>query len=547
MGIKIRHFTFSQQFKHPKTGEELITIESVEKTLLKYKKSIKQWACAVHDEDRYTEHDYKKYIELHHEEPKWKVGDLKPAHIHVVGQLGYATDIEDIAKWFNVPSNIIEYHRGAGAFADDVVYLTHEAPKQQELGKHLYDRSVIHTNIEDIDTFIDDYLEKGIRRDIKKNTDSVLNHLMHEIYVEGKTMREINLECIGDEEKEPILEKNYDRLEKLRARYISNMEPPQTRINYYIFGKGGEGKGLISRAIARSLYPQYEYDDDIFFEVGAHGASFEGYDGQPVLIWNDRRAIDLIMELNGRGNVFNVFDTHPTKQKQNKKYASINLCNEVNIVNSVEDYKDFLDGLAGEYTDKTGNKNIAEDKGQSYRRFPLIIPIHEKDFDILVNKGVMNHTSEFTQLIEYYGFTQQLRAMNAHLSSNFKSRLRNLETKTVEPIIEKHKELLPNVEQSEDDLEEILKQFDIEALGRQRSDVFIDYVERIKSDYTDEELHQSVEWKNGINPYTNCYSKNEIVSDAILDMVNYGLDEQMPFEKIKNNIHSAFKPKKYYI
>ena len=133
-------------------------------------------------------------------------------------------------------------------------------------------------------------------------------------------------------------------------KYISERAPmPKTRLNYYISGTGGIGKGLICRAIARSLYPSLKDDDDIFFEVGAQGVPFEGYDGQPVIIWNDRRAYDLLQELNGRGNVFNVFDTHPARGKQNIKYASVNLINEVNIVNSVQDYSEFLDGLAGEY------------------------------------------------------------------------------------------------------------------------------------------------------------------------------------------------------
>lgn len=543
--MRIRHFTFSQKFTHPYTREKLIDVSTVE-NILRQRKVINRWAWAVHDQDTYTEHDYKKYKEAHEEEPSWKIGDLKDPHIHVVCELNTAVELESIAKWFNVPDSMIEYHRGAGAFADDVVYLTHEAPKQQELGKHLYERSVINTNIEDIEGFFNDYFEKGIRRAKRNGSDSILDMLMHKVYVEGKTMREINLECIGDEEKEPVLEKNYDRLEKLRARYISNMEPPQTRINYYVYGPGGEGKGLISRAIARSLYPQFEYDDDIFFEVGAHGASFEGYDGQPVLIWNDRRAIDLIMELNGRGNVFNVFDTHPTKQKQNKKYSSINLCNEVNIVNSVEDYKTFLDGLSGEYTDKSGNKNIAEDKGQSYRRFPLIIPIHEKDFDILVNKGVMNGTREFDQLIEYYGFTHQLRAMNKQLSSCFKSQLRNLETNTVQPIIEQHNKLLPNIEKTEEDLENILKEFAIENLGKQKKDIWINYAERIKQDYSENELMKIVEWKNDINPYTNCHSSNETVEDTILLMAQKMVDDNVPFEKAREKINAFLKPSKFY-
>ena len=151
---------------------------------------------------------------------------------------------------------------------------------------------------------------------------------------------------------------------------------------------------MICKAIARSLYPNFHDDDDIFFEVGAKGVPFDGYDGQPVIIWNDRRAYDLLQELGGRGNVFTVFDTHPSRTKQNVKYSSVNLCNAVNIVNSVQEYKEFLDGLAGEYEEKSGRVQKAEDKGQSYRRFPFIVPLHEEDFDLLVDEILARSKTE---------------------------------------------------------------------------------------------------------------------------------------------------------
>lgn len=64
------------------------------------------------------------------------------------------------------------------------------------------------------------------------------------------------------------------------------------------------GKGLASRAIARSLYPELEKDDDIFFCIGDGKATFEGYDGQPVIIWNDCRSFELFNLLRSRGKKY---------------------------------------------------------------------------------------------------------------------------------------------------------------------------------------------------------------------------------------------------
>ena len=123
-------------------------------------------------------------------------------------------------------------------------------------------------------------------------------------------------------------------------------------------GGGGAGKGLLAKALARSLYPDLSDDRDIFFEVGSAGNLFDQYDGQPVLLWNDYRSDELLKALGKRGNVFNVFESHPTAQLQNVKYSTTMLLNTVNIVNSVEPVMDFFSNLAGD-----------EDPNQVYRRF----------------------------------------------------------------------------------------------------------------------------------------------------------------------------------
>ena len=124
---------------------------------------------------------------------------------------------------------------------------------------------------------------------------------------------------------------NEKDLTYLRLRYINELKPPKERINIYISGEGGNGKGLMSKAIARSLFPDITNEEDIYFCVGAEGAEFIGYDGQPIIIWSDKRSWELLKVLKGRGNAFEVLDPHPDRKNQNVKYASTNLCNKINI------------------------------------------------------------------------------------------------------------------------------------------------------------------------------------------------------------------------
>jgi len=132
----------------------------------------------------------------------------------------------------------------------------------------------------------------------------------------------------------------------------------------------------------------------------------------------------------------------------------VKLVNTVNIVNSVQDYKEFLDGLAGEYVDKEGVLHKAEDKGQSYRRFPIIMPLHTMDIDILFSKyftGESNNPSEYEQWKRICGSFRKVRV----LCKNNEELARMVEGKMLSGLPEKSKELLENEVQLTE--EEILK------------------------------------------------------------------------------------------
>ena len=215
----------------------------------------------------------------------------------------------------------------------------------------------------------------------------------------------------------------------------------------------------IGSAMADREFEEYEDETEIFFEVGADNATFEGYDGQPVVIWNDCRAYDLLKKLGGRDNVFNVFDTHPTTQKQNIKYSSTALQNAINIVNSPQPYVEFLDSLAGEYTDRKGEKRLSEDKKQSYRRFPIMIVIHEDYYEMLMNKGYLDGTKEYEVYVQHGKIRGNMQRIAERTNGNVD--LRNkLNNKVLYPATMQGKYLMEREKENEVNEEDVLKEFE---------------------------------------------------------------------------------------
>ena len=441
--IKSRIFNVMQYERHPDTGEILLTEDRIKDALAH--RTIKRWAYVCHDRDEYSALDEEF-------NPEHIKGNCKPRHWHICIEMGTnQVEIGVIARWLGIKDNYVNVAKGAGAFLDCVQYLTHEGEKQQLLGKRLYEDSEVKANF--------DFRTELTRREenrVKYGRDLDLGkQMLYDVLYNGMTLNQ----CIAKDRLAYM--ENLEKLKKYRMDYISRLSPPALRINFYVTGKGGVGKGLMCRAIARSLFPGLHDDAEIFFEVGAKGAAFEGYDGQPVIIWNDRRHGDLLKELNGRGNVFNVFDTHPTKQKQNIKYGSVNLCNVVNIVSSVEPYDEFLDGFVAKGKREDGVWEQAEDKGQSYRRFPFIIPLKEEDFDLMLNRGFMEGTDKFTEYIVYEHIRGNMQRIAERCKGN-EQLLRELNDQTVQPIAEQYQLVLDQFSPSdfdEDSEEAIRREF----------------------------------------------------------------------------------------
>ena len=416
--MKSRVFHIVQQVKHPKTGEVLLDESKIIDGLAH--STIKKSLYILHDKDSYTKDDEAS-------KPAHVAGTKKADHWHIVINTGTNfMDTSTISKWFGVPEQYIDCPKGRNAFLDCVMYLTHEDSKQQDLGKHLYDDSEIKANF-DFRKDLNAYMDKKLNG---KNL-SERDQLRSDVLYNGVSLREAR-------DKYPDLYiKDFAYLEKCRTRYLNEVaELPKTRMNFYISGDAGSGKDLYSRALAKALIDKdgVMKDEDIFFVVGADNVTFEGYDGQPVVIWSDCRARTLLDRLGSRGNLFNVFDTTPQNIRQHVKFNSVRLINIINIVNSVETPDEFFENLTAPYKDNKGVSHAGEDKNQGYRRIPMFMILHESDYDICINSGFYNGTREYDQYMMIRGVRGSMRAIVERFPNNPEARSL-YERKMVSPIV----------------------------------------------------------------------------------------------------------------
>lgn len=440
-------------------------ITSQEPYLTEYKiiqglahKTIKEAVYILHDKDTYTdktvgkERDrlYKAWTDIQKNDPLTKgvlstkgiktfedfyienhketVGSVKPAHWHCYVRMDAPQTITTISKWFDTAKQNVEIKKGAGAWVDCCEYAVHDSESARNDGKYGYEWENLHVHNTTIDAVKEAVRDKQLRR-LKYGKDLTDKEMLRmKVLNEGMSIAEAM-------EKYPLLyAEDKNTLAGLRMDYLASKGViPTTRYNFFIQGSGGVGKDTVGRGLAREFFPG-KSDEEIFHIVKDYNVPFEGYDGQPVIIWEDARSQTLIQKF-GRDGVFRMFDINVTRGRYNVKYGSVPLTNSINILTSVENYTSFLDNLAGEYVDKEGNKRKAEDKGQAYRRFPFIIPIMIDYMDILVQKAFLSgEAKNYEEYVQY----QRVKGNLARLMWDDKiKKLTENERKNVQSRIEK--------------------------------------------------------------------------------------------------------------
>lgn len=515
-----RYWELTTLEKNATTGEYYLTKEKIDEVVDSHI-SIKEYAYILHDKDVYTEEDVKNG-----KCSAKDLGKLKPAHFHIVMKFTRSQDVKPLAKWFGIPESFFQKKTGRGAFYDSIKYLVHASKKEKSKGKHEYSADEVTCLLDDYDSFqefLDDYNSSHYK------SKSISKEKLRLEVLSGKTLNEIKRENPAE------YVKDMDGLKKCRNEYLKEAKLPPYRLNFYISGSGGSGKGLLSEALARVLVdPEGKMnDDELFCYVGSDSSvSFENYDGQPVIIWDDCRHNELFDKLGNRGAIFNVFDTKPKRIPQKKKYGQANIINFINIVNSVEPVDDFLNGLAGRYKDKSSGEYVdAEDsqKAQSYRRFPICIKIHSDYYDIQTyNPFFGSKEGSYHFEIHKYNYAPFIDAVNMFGSDSEEYRKFCCEAlKPVVDLFKKAEKILCHEHSCDtEDFEKIISE-----VGK--STRFQEFVEKYYDafcNFANKYINNSDSRCNVDSLVSEFCKKHSIVDGAMMNIIKCEIEERIRFQ-----------------
>lgn len=432
--------------------EEYLTKEKIESVVSQYKQ-IDKYAYVRHDKDTYINQETESI-------------DFKKPHFHIVLNFSTPVRIDYIAKWFGIEQQYINIPKGHNSFIECCQYLTHETQKAQEQNKHLYADDEIFSNF-DFRGEIDEYEQSKLNK--YANSKTKKDKIRKDVLTKGLKLSQIDLNDYAEDWKQ---------LRLCRLEYLKTFAPlPNFRMNFYITGGSGTGKSLSSRALAKTLCDPYSQlkDSEVYFVVGQGASMFQGYDGQPVLIWDDLRAFDLLNYYDKNvGAIFNLFDVIPSASEQNIKFASVKLINTVNIVNSVQSFEEFVETLCY----KNNLSEIPEPDKQLFRRFPFFMEINAADyFDLYVNKQFFDENEpNYKAYHQHKNLGIGLKKIwNAYPEEQKRQELANKHFKKVD---EEHKKAIDKFEnKSDSEIELLQQQLDLEiAESENRIVEVVDYV-----------------------------------------------------------------------
>ncbi len=397
---RCRVWEIQSQCEH--NGEAIWTEEIVKQfvdTLLEKRKdkngnTTVRFAWCNHDKDDYIEESIRALKERDPDATA-KVGDKRPAHIHLMLEFHDPIARDTLFKLVKEvsPNFDIYFIRKPNAprhqFLAMITYLTHCRAGEQKKGKHLYKDNEVHHNLDDYREEVDRYLKLVGEADGEPPEKKKSQRAVAEEMIDQLEQGEITLEGAKEKSKDQFGFAFFLHHEKefrlARAEFIKSKYVMKTRANYYIFGTSGSGKSTLSQRLAMALFPDLS-EHECCYTVGSVGVRFDDYEGQPVILWEDARADQLLKEYGPEG-ILNLMELSPRKRAYNIKFGNVTLIHQVNIFTCTEPFEDFATALLT-IKDAHGKVIKTEDIEQVRRRFPVVINICQDNHQLEIWRNI---------------------------------------------------------------------------------------------------------------------------------------------------------------
>ena len=375
----------------------------------------------------YCEKEARRWADFFY--PTKQLGDSKEIHVHVLLKFKNARSLDEIARWFGVPMNMINILKGQNTFENAAKYLIHKDQSE----KFQYESSCVIASF-DYPEWLDNQVVKDILHKKYRISSEDLNDIVNRVATEGLSLSEAE-EMVST----PVFLRHKKLFQDARQLYIYNyMEMPFLRNVFYVDANGlsGAGKSIASKALCKQFAREYGADitkgfdslKDYIYKAGGKGVAWQRYDGQPIVLIDDREAYDMLQEFGGHDGVKNLLDPFPAKDSLNIKYGDVVVVAKYIVVNGIQSYEDFVNGLNGTYKTRDGlTVESDNDVTQYHRRITGIVKITEDDIvELLFNKGIMRGTREYQQYecikITQYNFQRAMERLEGNALVQIESR-----------------------------------------------------------------------------------------------------------------------------
>lgn len=381
----------------------------------------------------------KAYADYHF--PEIEAGQLKPAHWHIVLTFVHNRKLDEVARWFGVEPNWNEAKTGKGAAESAWNYLVHaKHPK-----KYQYDPDEVTASF-DYRVGLSDRLEKEARHEKYAIDAYDLNDVLEEVAKQGLSRREAQ-----ERVTMAVYLRNKTLFENARREYVLDYAPmPLFREVFYVeskgidedHGRGGLGKSLCSKALAKQLAKEFGADlakpygelGDFIFTAGDAKVFLQDYDAQPVLVIDEINGVDFKRALKGVNGVKALLDPFPERKSMDKKHGAVVCTAKYIIINGIQSFEAFKRDLAAAtYIDGVVQASEESVKEQFDRRFwGNIRIIDSSEIEFWANRGLFQNMPEKDVMMMISRVKANFRQIALSTSGEAQARI---EGKVLQPLL----------------------------------------------------------------------------------------------------------------